>query len=142
MCIRDSASTAGSVQSPARPSAIVTWPDASGADLARFTAAGLIASGRNGRVRVAFPDCRPAGSAPADSRDGLARLARFSGAAPSVPRAGPSNPSNPSIPSIPSDAAPVDPPRDDDALVLDKVVHESLDRAVAAARRFTEGTTA
>jgi len=39
---------------PARPSAIVTWPDASGADLARLTAAGLIASGRNGRARVAF----------------------------------------------------------------------------------------
>ncbi|MBP7095810.1 MAG: ATP-binding cassette domain-containing protein [Spirochaetia bacterium] len=78
------------------------------------------------RVRVAFPDFRPAGSAPADFRDELARLARFSGAAPAVPRAGPSNPSNPSIPSIPSDAAPVDPPRDDDALVLDKVVHEYL----------------
>lgn len=39
---------------PERASAIVTWPDASGTDLARFTAAGLIASGRNGRVRVAF----------------------------------------------------------------------------------------
>lgn len=39
---------------PALPSAIVTWPDASGCDLARLTAAGIVASGRNGRARVAF----------------------------------------------------------------------------------------
>lgn len=39
---------------PALPSAIVTWPDATGCDLARLTAAGITASGRNGRARVAF----------------------------------------------------------------------------------------
>lgn len=39
---------------PARPSAIVTWPDASGTDLARLAAAGITASGRNGCARVAF----------------------------------------------------------------------------------------
>jgi len=39
---------------PARPSAIVTWPDATGCALARLTAAGITASGRAGRARVAF----------------------------------------------------------------------------------------
>lgn len=39
---------------PERPSAIVTWPDESGNDLARLTAAGIVASGRNGRTRVGF----------------------------------------------------------------------------------------
>lgn len=39
---------------PERPSAIVTWPDADGCDLARLTAAGITASGRNGSARVAF----------------------------------------------------------------------------------------
>lgn len=39
---------------PERTSAIVTWPDATGADLARLTAAGITASGRNGSARVAF----------------------------------------------------------------------------------------
>lgn len=39
---------------PTRPSAIVTWPDAGGHNLARLTAAGIAASGRNGRARVAF----------------------------------------------------------------------------------------
>ncbi|WP_282836820.1 aminotransferase class V-fold PLP-dependent enzyme [Microbacterium flavum] len=39
---------------PHRPSAIVTWPDATGCDLARLTAAGVVASGRNGSARVAF----------------------------------------------------------------------------------------
>ena len=34
--------------------AIVSWPDADGRDLARLTAAGLTASGRAGRARVAF----------------------------------------------------------------------------------------
>ncbi|TFD50478.1 aminotransferase class V-fold PLP-dependent enzyme [Cryobacterium frigoriphilum] len=34
--------------------AIVSWPDAGGTDLARLTAAGLTASGRAGRARVAF----------------------------------------------------------------------------------------
>jgi len=34
--------------------AIVTWPDAAGQALARLTAAGLVASGRAGRARVAF----------------------------------------------------------------------------------------
>ncbi|WP_341954570.1 aminotransferase class V-fold PLP-dependent enzyme [Salinibacterium sp. TMP30] len=34
--------------------AIVTWPDASGADLAKLTAAGITASGRAGRLRAAF----------------------------------------------------------------------------------------
>lgn len=37
-----------------RPSAIVTWRDESGADLARLTAAGITASGRAGRARVGF----------------------------------------------------------------------------------------
>ena len=35
-------------------SAIVAWPDAEGADLAALTAAGITASGRAGRARVAF----------------------------------------------------------------------------------------
>ncbi|MEI5584645.1 MULTISPECIES: aminotransferase class V-fold PLP-dependent enzyme [unclassified Agromyces] len=39
---------------PASASAIVSWPDAEGRDLAALTAAGLIASGRAGRARVAF----------------------------------------------------------------------------------------
>ena len=38
----------------ASDSAIVTWPDAEGADLAALTAAGVTASGRAGRARVAF----------------------------------------------------------------------------------------
>jgi len=37
-----------------RGGAIVSWPDPTGEDLARLTAAGLTASGRNGRARVAF----------------------------------------------------------------------------------------
>ena len=40
--------------SPERPSAIVTWADPDGCDLARLTAAGITASGRAGRARVAF----------------------------------------------------------------------------------------
>lgn len=36
------------------PSAIVTWEDPTGCDLARLTAAGITASGRAGRARVAF----------------------------------------------------------------------------------------
>jgi len=39
---------------PARASAIVTWDDPEGCDLARLTAAGITASGRAGRARVAF----------------------------------------------------------------------------------------
>ncbi len=39
---------------PERASAIVTWPDASGDDLAQLAAAGIVASGRNGCTRVAF----------------------------------------------------------------------------------------
>ena len=39
---------------PQRPSAIVTWTDQDGCDLARLTAAGIVASGRAGRARVAF----------------------------------------------------------------------------------------
>lgn len=39
---------------PVRPSAIVTWPDPDGAALQRLRAAGIAASGRNGRARVAF----------------------------------------------------------------------------------------
>ena len=39
---------------PARESAIVTWDDPDGEDLARLTAAGIVASGRAGRARVAF----------------------------------------------------------------------------------------
>ncbi|MCI9856658.1 aminotransferase class V-fold PLP-dependent enzyme [Microbacterium proteolyticum] len=39
---------------PTRPSAIVTWPDATGEALARLTAHGITASGRAGRARVAF----------------------------------------------------------------------------------------
>ena len=37
-----------------RPSAIASWRDPDGCDLARLTAAGIVASGRAGRVRVAF----------------------------------------------------------------------------------------
>ena len=37
-----------------RGRAILTWPDPTGADLAALTAAGLRASGRAGRARVAF----------------------------------------------------------------------------------------
>ena len=39
---------------PERASAIVTWADPDGCDLARLTAAGITASGRAGRARVAF----------------------------------------------------------------------------------------
>ncbi len=39
---------------PERASAIVTWADPDGRDLARLTAAGISASGRAGRARVAF----------------------------------------------------------------------------------------
>lgn len=39
---------------PAFPSAIVTWIDGSGDDLARLATAGITASGRAGRARVAF----------------------------------------------------------------------------------------
>lgn len=39
---------------PPRASAIVTWSDQTGADLGRLTAAGVRASGRAGRARVAF----------------------------------------------------------------------------------------
>jgi selenocysteine lyase/cysteine desulfurase len=39
---------------PDRPSAIVTWQDPGGRALARLTAAGVTASGRAGRARVAF----------------------------------------------------------------------------------------
>ncbi|WP_404433441.1 aminotransferase class V-fold PLP-dependent enzyme [Microbacterium lacus] len=39
---------------PQRPSAIVTWADPDGCDLARLSAAGIIASGRAGPARVAF----------------------------------------------------------------------------------------
>ena len=42
------------VPEPERPSAIVTWPDPEGCNLARLTMAGITASGRNGRARVAF----------------------------------------------------------------------------------------
>ncbi|BDV30898.1 aminotransferase class V-fold PLP-dependent enzyme [Microbacterium terricola] len=42
------------VAAPMRKSAIVTWPDPTGDDLARLTAAGITASGRAGRARVAF----------------------------------------------------------------------------------------
>lgn len=38
----------------ASDSAIVTWPDAEGVDLAALTASGITASGRAGRARVAF----------------------------------------------------------------------------------------
>jgi selenocysteine lyase/cysteine desulfurase len=39
---------------PERESAIVTWNDPEGCDLARLTLAGIVASGRAGRARVAF----------------------------------------------------------------------------------------
>ncbi|MGA0566390.1 aminotransferase class V-fold PLP-dependent enzyme [Rathayibacter sp. KR2-224] len=39
---------------PTRGSAIVTWPDARGDDLRALSAAGIVASGRAGRARVAF----------------------------------------------------------------------------------------
>lgn len=39
---------------PERPSAIVTWADPAGENLARLSAAGITASGRAGRARVAF----------------------------------------------------------------------------------------
>ncbi|MEU1970273.1 aminotransferase class V-fold PLP-dependent enzyme [Microbacterium sp. NPDC019599] len=42
------------LHSPVRDSAIVTWEDPDGGDLARLTAAGVVASGRAGRARVAF----------------------------------------------------------------------------------------
>lgn len=37
-----------------RPTPIVTWPDADGCDLHRLEQAGVVASGRRGRARVAF----------------------------------------------------------------------------------------
>lgn len=42
------------IAQPTRASAIVTWADAEGSALARLTAAGVTASGRAGRARVAF----------------------------------------------------------------------------------------
>jgi selenocysteine lyase/cysteine desulfurase len=42
------------LETPERSSAIVTWADPDGCDLARMTASGIIASGRAGRARVAF----------------------------------------------------------------------------------------
>ena len=42
------------LEHPERPSAIVTWPDATGEALAQLTAHGITASGRAGRARVAF----------------------------------------------------------------------------------------
>ena len=42
------------LDAPPRESAIVTWADAEGADLARLIDAGIVASGRAGRARVAF----------------------------------------------------------------------------------------
>lgn len=42
------------IAQPERPSAIVTWPDETGCDLARLSAAGITASGRAGRARLAF----------------------------------------------------------------------------------------
>lgn len=42
------------VARPERESAIVTWADPDGTALARLTAAGIVASGRAGRARVAF----------------------------------------------------------------------------------------
>lgn len=39
---------------PVRPSAIVTWPDATGEALSKLAAQGITASGRAGRARVAF----------------------------------------------------------------------------------------
>lgn len=44
----------GELRIPARGQAIVTWPDADGSDLAALTAAGIRASGRAGRARIAF----------------------------------------------------------------------------------------
>jgi selenocysteine lyase/cysteine desulfurase len=42
------------LDAPERASAIVTWADADGRDLARLAEAGIAASGRAGRARVAF----------------------------------------------------------------------------------------
>ncbi|WP_426319959.1 aminotransferase class V-fold PLP-dependent enzyme [Microbacterium sp. E-13] len=42
------------IAQPERASAIVTWDDADGCELARLTTAGITASGRSGRARVAF----------------------------------------------------------------------------------------
>lgn len=42
------------LEQPDIPTAIVTWVDPGGDDLARLQAAGITASGRNGRARVAF----------------------------------------------------------------------------------------
>lgn len=41
-------------EEPARRSAIITWADPDGGDLGRLAAAGITASGRAGRARVAF----------------------------------------------------------------------------------------
>lgn len=45
---------ADALGAPVRGRAILSWPDPEGADLAALTAAGLRASGRAGRARVAF----------------------------------------------------------------------------------------
>jgi selenocysteine lyase/cysteine desulfurase len=44
----------GALGLPVKDQAIVTWADPAGTDLARLTAAGITASGRAGRARVAF----------------------------------------------------------------------------------------
>lgn len=60
------------LEPPARASAIVTWADPDGRDLARLTAAGIAASGRAGRARVAFHVFNDE----QDVADALAALAR------------------------------------------------------------------
>lgn len=52
--LADAFRAAAGIPQPERPSAIVTWNDPAGEDLARLVAAGLVASGRAGRARVAF----------------------------------------------------------------------------------------
>jgi selenocysteine lyase/cysteine desulfurase len=42
------------IREPERASAIVTWDDHDGSELARLSSAGITASGRSGRARVAF----------------------------------------------------------------------------------------
>jgi selenocysteine lyase/cysteine desulfurase len=46
--------TGRGIPRPERASAIVAWRDTGGSDLARLTDAGIVASGRAGRTRVAF----------------------------------------------------------------------------------------
>ncbi len=86
------------------------------------------------RVRATFPEFRPAGQAPSDFRDELARLARLARPARQA-KAAPLARAAERAP-----AASVDAPSDDDALILEKVAHEYLG-GTELSRRALDGVS-